>query len=77
MISCQELVDVLLDFHDGSLPPEHRLVAEQHVLACPGCRAYLESYRLTVRLARQLPATPLPDGLTARLRSSRIIALPA
>lgn len=68
MISCKQLVDLMLDFDDGSLSPPMHLDVEEHLMTCSSCVAYLQSYRLTVRLARQLPADPLPQSLEARLQ---------
>lgn len=69
MITCRELVELLIDFVSDELPAEHRQRIEQHLGNCPPCHAYLESYRITIRLSRQLPASPLPAELAERLRA--------
>ncbi|MCS6849991.1 MAG: anti-sigma factor [Gemmataceae bacterium] len=69
MISCRELVEVLLDFVAGDLEPEHRQRVEAHLQECPPCGAYLQTYRLTIQLSRRLRLTPLPVEFEARLRA--------
>ena len=68
MITCRELAELLFDFASGQLPPEHRGQVEQHLRLCPSCVAYVESYRLTIRMTRRLGRPPLPHRLTQRLR---------
>ncbi len=69
-MTCRELVELLIDFVSDDLPAEHRERLEQHLRRCPPCEAYLASYRMTIRLTRQLPCEPLPPELEARLRSA-------
>jgi anti-sigma factor RsiW len=60
-------VELLIDFVSEDLPPESRQRIEQHLSRCPPCEAYLDSYRATIRLTRQLPCAPIPPELKARL----------
>ena len=53
MLTCRELIDFLADYLDGGLAPEVRAGLEIHLSVCPGCVDYLESYRKTIRLAKQ------------------------
>lgn len=68
-MTCQQLVELLLDFVDGSLPESERCDLERHVCACPPCRVYLDTYKQTIRLTRELPCEPLPEALEERLRA--------
>ena len=70
MITCRVLTELLIDFVSNELPPEHRAHVEQHLSRCPPCVAYLESYQLTIKMTRQLPAAPLPEELAKRLRAA-------
>jgi hypothetical protein len=36
---------------------------------CPPCVTYIETYRLTIQLTRQLPPKPIPPQLAEHLRS--------
>jgi anti-sigma factor RsiW len=69
MITCRELADLLFDFTSGRLPAEYRELVEQHLRLCSCCVAYLESYRLTIEMTRQLPRPPLPPHLAYQLRA--------
>lgn len=66
-MNCRELVEFLMDFLDGSLPPEHHQRVKEHIESCPPCEVYLETYRLTIQITRQLPCKPLPPELSQRL----------
>jgi len=70
MITCCELIQLLIDFVSGELPPEHQAHVEQHLRRCPPCVAYMESYQLTIRLTRRLPCEPLPPEVERRLRAA-------
>jgi len=70
MISCREFVELLIDFLDGELPEERRLIIEYHIRKCPPCNAYLETYKTTIRLTRSLPCAPPPPELWERLRAA-------
>jgi len=52
-MNCRELVEFLMAYLEGELPPEQRRTFEEHLHACPPCREFLESYRDTIRLEKQ------------------------
>ena len=70
MITCRQLVELLLDYVSGELPPEHRDLVEKHLGHCPPCVAYVESYQITIKTTRQLASAHLPPGLADRLLAS-------
>ena len=61
-MTCRELADFLLAYLDGELDTGERRSLDRHLLWCRPCRAYLQSYRTTVQLARSL-GKPAPDEL--------------
>jgi len=67
MITCRELAELLCDVVSGQLPPGQGERVDRHLGCCPACVAYLESYRLTIRLTRRLAGRPLPPRLVQRL----------
>jgi anti-sigma factor RsiW len=69
MMTCRRVVELLIDYVSGELPPEHREVVDRHLHGCPPCVAFVESYQLTIRLTRQLPCEPLPGPLVERLKA--------
>jgi anti-sigma factor RsiW len=70
MITCRELIELLLDFVSGDLPPERIEHVHAHLRDCPPCVAILNTYRLTIQLTRQLPCNPLPPPCEQRLRAA-------
>jgi anti-sigma factor RsiW len=69
-ITCRQLVELLIDFITGELPPEHQQRIEKHLRECPPCVTYVETYRLTIQLTRRLPCQPPPPGLAVKLRKA-------
>jgi anti-sigma factor RsiW len=67
MITCRQLVELLIDYVSGELQADHRALVDKHLRACPPCVTYLETYKLTIQLTRQLPFAPVPSGLRERL----------
>jgi anti-sigma factor RsiW len=51
-VTCIELIAFLDAYVDGDLDPETRAGFDLHLLVCPSCRAYLETYKETIDLAR-------------------------
>jgi anti-sigma factor RsiW len=69
-MTCRQLAEALLEYVAGELPPEECDRIRRHLCQCPPCVAYLESYELTIRLTRQLPAAPVPPQLLERVRAA-------
>lgn len=78
MITCRELIDFLMDYLNGELPPEQRTPFEKHLAACLACRDYLQSYRDTIQIAKGAcggsaePALPpIPEELVKAVLAAR------
>jgi anti-sigma factor RsiW len=76
MMTCRELYGFLDDFLDGHLGPATRLRFEAHLLMCAKCRAYLATYRATLRAAREAehkdaPTEAAPEDLIRAILVSR------
>ena len=52
MLTCQELIQFLMDYLDGELPAEQRALFEEHLRLCPPCVCYLESYQQCIKLGK-------------------------
>jgi predicted anti-sigma-YlaC factor YlaD len=65
--SCAEIVDLVTDYLEGTLPPELRLEFERHLVACPPCRGYLMQMRGLLRVAGRLREEQLPPELREAL----------
>lgn len=70
MMTCRELIEQLLEFVADELTPEQVQRIQDHLEVCPPCVAILETYRVTIRLSRQLPCKPLPPSCEQRLRAA-------
>ena len=61
---CQQAIELLTDYLDGSLSRRQRVRLERHLRACPNCSNYLEQIRLTVRLTGAIaPEDLAPDAV--------------
>ena len=71
-ITCQELVELVTEYLEGTLDPDTRARFEQHLAACPGCSDYLDQMRLTIRATGRLSEESLePVGTEALLNVFR------
>ena len=76
MKSCQECIDFIVDYLDGRMAEEEQRHFEDHLRRCPPCISYLDSYRETIRLAREAgretPAPPqVPEALICAILATR------
>ncbi len=69
-LTCRELVEVVTDYLEGRMPPERRLLFEEHVAFCSWCATYLEQMRETIRLTGMLSE----DDLSAEAREALLDA---
>lgn len=67
MVTCQEMIETLADYLDGTMPLEDRMALDRHLRACPSCEAFLKTYAATIRLTRTLACDEIPEELKARL----------
>jgi len=53
-LTCQELVELVTDYLDGSLSRRDRKRFERHISVCRNCSEYVEQFRETIRLTGTL-----------------------
>jgi anti-sigma factor RsiW len=53
-MQCRELVELVTEYMEGALPAEDRARFEAHLASCPGCLAYLQQMRVTIRVIGRL-----------------------
>jgi len=71
-ITCKEFAELVTAHEDGVLPERDRIRFESHSQRCPGCRAYLQQFRLTIGALRSLPREAAePDNLDELVRTFR------
>jgi len=64
---CQELVEVVSAYLDGSLGAADRERLEAHLELCDPCVRYIEQLRETIALSGQVRAEDLPPEARAEL----------
>ena len=65
-MACQELVELVTEYLEGTLAPADRKRLEAHLKRCDGCTEYLAQMRRTVALTGRLR----PDQLDASARDA-------
>jgi anti-sigma factor RsiW len=66
-MTCEELVELVTAYLDGTLPDDDRRAFEAHLVLCPGCDRYLAQFRTTVDVLGGLPAAALTAPARERL----------
>jgi predicted anti-sigma-YlaC factor YlaD len=47
-LSCQEIVELVTEYLEGTLAPETASLFEEHLNFCDGCEVYLDEMRATI-----------------------------
>ena len=66
-LECQELVELVTAYLDGSLDLETRARFDVHLLDCDGCASYLQQFRITVDTLGTIRDAGIEPALRARL----------
>ena len=66
-MDCNELVELVTAYLDGSLDLEDRARFDLHLLECDGCENYLQQFRSTVATVGKIPIEDLDPTLRNRL----------
>ena len=61
-MTCRELVQVVTDYLEGTLPDADRLRLDAHLEECPYCVEYIVQMRRTIRALGELPDEPIDPG---------------
>ena len=51
-MTCRDVIEFLAEYLDGGLSSGTRAEFERHLSLCESCRAYLATYRVTIRASR-------------------------
>ena len=71
-MTCIELVELVTDYLEGSMPADERARFDEHIFGCQGCTTYLEQFRITIRLTGMLTEEQIaPDSRAALLDAFR------
>jgi anti-sigma factor RsiW len=66
-ITCQEVVDLVTDYHEGALPADEAALFEQHLNFCEGCVWYVDQIRKTASLVGRIREEDVPAETRDRL----------
>ncbi len=66
-IVCQEAVELVTDYLEGTLTRRNRRRFEAHLRGCPNCSAYLEQIRQTIELSGSVDPEDLSPEAQADL----------
>ena len=72
-VTCQQFVELVTDYFEGSLPPRTLSEVEEHLVMCDWCVAYVEQMQATVDSLRKLgdrSSREPPNLLLAALRAN-------
>jgi anti-sigma factor RsiW len=60
-MTCKELVELVTEYLEGTLPPADRQRFEDHIKDCPYCATYLHQMRQTIRTLGRLTEEDLSE----------------
>jgi anti-sigma factor RsiW len=64
---CQQAVELVTDYIEGSMSRVDRRRFEAHLSSCPHCTAYLAQMRSTIELTGRLRSEDLPSQVSEEL----------
>ena len=71
-LSCKELVELVTDYLEATLPAEQRARFERHLSYCGPCTHYVQQMRLTIKTLGKLTEDDLdPQARDELLRAFR------
>jgi anti-sigma factor RsiW len=66
---CEECVDLLVEYLDGSLPADRALALETHLSQCMPCITFVRTYKATTHLCQKKLVREMPQELMSSLQS--------
>jgi anti-sigma factor RsiW len=66
-MTCEEFVELVTAYLDGSLPTDQRREFDEHMRLCPGCDRYLLQFQQTIDLLGELPQESLSSPAREQL----------
>jgi hypothetical protein len=69
MLKCRDVGQLLYDYIEERLEPLVSQQLSQHLADCPGCLAFINTYKQTVQVSRDLHCQQIPPELQQKLRS--------
>jgi predicted anti-sigma-YlaC factor YlaD len=66
-LTCKELVELVTEYFEDTLPVEQRIRLEEHLVMCSWCRTYLEQMRETIATTGTLREEDIEPKVRERL----------
>ena len=66
-VSCSEVVELVTDYLERSLPPDQTALVEQHLNFCEGCLRYVDQIRTTVDTLGRIEPDEVPPLIRSQL----------
>ncbi len=73
-VTCQEFVELITDYFEGTLTPRTQSRAEEHLVMCDWCVTYMDQMQATIALLqalRETPAAEPPEVVLSALSAHR------
>ena len=70
-LTCRELVELVTDYLENSLPAHERARFDAHLDECEACRTYVDQIRATMRLTRAAGEAREVPGMDALMEAFR------
>ncbi|HVO29704.1 MAG TPA: zf-HC2 domain-containing protein [bacterium] len=68
-VTCEETIDVLVDYLDGSMDATTLAAFEAHFADCPPCLDFLKTYKATIRVSQAcMQEEAIPEPVSQRIR---------
>jgi len=72
-LTCRELVELVTDYLEDTIPRQIRARFEEHLRACEGCVTYLDQLRILLRACGQLRDEWVVTPVLGSLREALIV----
>jgi anti-sigma factor RsiW len=59
-MTCEQIVDLLVEYVEGELLPDASAQVESHVTECPDCEHFVNTYKATISLAETAFTQAMP-----------------
>jgi anti-sigma factor RsiW len=66
-VTCSDVVELVTDYLERSLPADEATLVEQHLNFCEGCEWYVEEIRMAVATVGRIEPEQVPPDMRERL----------
>ncbi len=66
-VTCKHSLELLVEYLDGTLPPEEKAALDRHFKACPPCIDFVRKYKATPGVCQKALEQDVPKDMGDRL----------